>query len=117
MTLKREDKGAPVSRKWIYCWIRAAAVVIASVYSCSKIGSNFSQHGFGEALRTVQEKLAEKKFYMNANRLGMVTTTVGGNVILNRNTDDNDGITCPCTTMLETGNTNNCSNQQNRNNR
>lgn len=71
---------------------------------------------FGEALRTVQEKLAQKKFYMNNNRLGTVTTTVGGNIIIRGNDDDNVN-SCGCNTTVELGNINTCPNQQNRNNR
>ena len=53
---------------------------------------------FGEALRTVQEKLAQKKFYMNTNMMG------------NDNTNS-----CGCNTTVELANMNTCPNQQNRN--
>ncbi len=53
---------------------------------------------FGEALRTVQEKLAQKKFYMNNNIL-----------------ENNNSSSCPCNTAVELDNTNNSSNQSGRN--
>lgn len=71
---------------------------------------------FGEALRTVQEKLAQKKFYMNTDTMGRVATTIGGNVIIGNNTD-NDTNSCGCNNEIEMVNMNSCPNQQNRNNR
>ena len=48
---------------------------------------------FGEALRTVQEKLAQKKFYMN-NNMGTCATNMNLRVIIGNNSDDNNSCGC-----------------------
>ena len=65
---------------------------------------------FGEALRTVQEKLAEKKFYMNAN-MGANTQKscpckMNPNVTLQN--------TCNCQKVVETPTTNSCECNKNK---
>ncbi len=50
---------------------------------------------FGEALRTVQEKLAQKKFYMNNTVNNMMNNSCGIINLNNRNHDNNDG-ECGC---------------------
>ena len=49
---------------------------------------------FGEALRTVEEKLAEKKFYMN--NIGNVNNTGHDNGILGMMGNNNDDSSCGC---------------------
>ena len=51
---------------------------------------------------------------MNTDRMGTVATTMGGNVIIGNNNDDNTN-SCGCNTNVEVGNMNTCPNQQNRN--
>ena len=65
---------------------------------------------FGEALRTVQEKLAQKKFYMNTNRMGMVASTMGGNTIVGANMEENES-RCRNITMEDLSTLNSCSNK------
>lgn len=69
---------------------------------------------FGEALRTVQEKLAERKFYMNGmNMQGNLGTMMNNNDCGCKKNDDNKNIQCPCTNS----NADNCGCKNNNCNR
>ena len=65
---------------------------------------------FGEALRTVQEKLAEKKFYINAN-MG-ANTQKSCPCKMNQNVASQN--TCNCQKVVETPTTNSCECNKNK---
>ena len=65
---------------------------------------------FGEALRTVQEKLADKKFYMNANMGANTQKTCPCK--MNQNVASQN--TCSCQKVVETPTSNTCECNKNK---